>query len=114
MKLLGQFTTPGQGGLSGTLNLELKVLLDDGTEAYEEVFGAAFQSPGAETPGEEGPDCPEGVDINSDGLVATSDLLQLLEDFGTVNSGPSDIIGDGALNVADVLAWLCAFGLDCD
>jgi hypothetical protein len=114
MKLLGQFTTPGQGGLSGTLNLELHVLLDDGTEAYEEVFGAAFQSPGVETPCEAGPDCPEGVDINSDGLVATSDLLQLLEDFGTVNSGPSDINGDGAVNVADVLALLGAFGLVCD
>jgi len=114
LKLLGQFTTLGQGGLCGTLNLELRVINDDGSEAFEEVFGAAFQSPGAETLCEAEPECPEGVDLNGDGLVATSDLLQLLEDFGTTNSGPSDINGDGAVNVTDILTLLGSFGMICD
>ena len=113
LKLLGQFTTLGQSGLCGQLNLEIRTHIDGEPTQFEQAFGLTFSTPGADTLCEAAPECPEGVDINGDGLVATNDLLQLLEDFGTVNSGPSDINGDGAVNVADILALLGSFGMVC-
>ena len=113
LKLLGQFTTLGQSGLCGQLNLEIRTHFDGEPTQFEQAFGLTFSTPGAEAFCQAAPECPEGVDINGDGLVATNDLLQLLEDFGTVNSGPSDINGDGAVNVTDILALLGSFGMVC-
>ena len=113
LKLLGQFTTLGQSGICGQLNLEIRTHFDGAPTQFEQAYGLTFSTPGAETLCQAAPECPEGVDINGDGLVATNDLLQLLEDFGTVNSGPSDINGDGTVNVSDVLTLLGSFGMVC-
>ena len=113
LKLLGQFTTLGQSGICGQLNLEIRTHFDGAPTQFEQAYGLTFSTPGAETLCQTSPECPEGVDINGDGLVATNDLLQLLEDFGTVNSGPSDINGDGTVNVSDVLTLLGSFGMVC-
>ena len=113
LKLLGQFTTLGQSGICGQLNLEIRTHFDGAPTQFEQAYELTFSTPGAETLCQAAPECPEGVDINGDGLVATNDLLQLLEDFGTVNSGPSDINGDGTVNVSDVLTLLGSFGMVC-
>ena len=47
----------------------------------------------------DGPDCP---DINGDGYVNVSDLLAVIEQWGS-DDAAADINGDGAVNVNDLL-----------
>jgi len=59
-----------------------------------------------------GPTCPE--DLNGDGIVTTSDMLDLLAAFGcTDGCGPADVNGDDLVTVSDVLAVLSFFGQNC-
>lgn len=58
-----------------------------------------------------GNDCPP--DLDNDGVVATSDLLLLLADFGCTNSCAADINGDGLVSSADLLSLLAAYGDFC-
>jgi len=60
--------------------------------------------------------CPE--DLDQSGLVATSDVLVALSQFGcTLDLLPegcsSDIDQDGIVGVNDILAILSAFGNEC-
>lgn len=58
-----------------------------------------------------GAGCPE--DFDGDGLVAVSDVLFLLGDFGCLSGCVADINGDDAVTAADMLAILAVFGTPC-
>jgi hypothetical protein len=49
-------------------------------------------------------------DLNGDGSVDVSDLLQLLAAWGPCEECPEDIDGSGAVDVSDLLALLAAWG----
>ena len=51
-------------------------------------------------------------DVNADGVVNVTDLLELLGAFGSADSA-SDSNGDGIVNVADLLALLSVFSQEC-
>jgi hypothetical protein len=55
--------------------------------------------------------CPG--DMDGDGVVTVSDVLDVLSEFGCVEGCVMDINGDGSTNVTDVLAVLSAFGTAC-
>ena len=56
--------------------------------------------------------CPG--DTDGDLVVAVSDVLDVLSEFGCITNCTMDINGDGVTNVTDVLAVLSAFGTDCN
>ncbi|MGB1074477.1 MAG: hypothetical protein ACPGYZ_10325 [Flavobacteriales bacterium] len=113
LKLLGQFTTLGQSGLCGQLNLEIRTHIDGEPTQFEQAFGLTFSTPGADTPCEPLSPCPDGADFNQDGVIGTSEVLVMLAAFGDVTTGPEDLNGDGMVNVGDVLMLLGAFGMVC-
>lgn len=51
--------------------------------------------------------CPE--DVNSDGVVDVSDILEIVGAWGDL-SGPQDVNEDGIVNVTDLLAVVDAWG----
>jgi len=51
--------------------------------------------------------CP---DLDGDGSVATTDLLELLAAWGPCAGCPADLDGDGAVGTVDLLALLAAWG----
>ena len=53
------------------------------------------------------------LDLNGDGLIAVSDILLLLSDFGCLVDCENDLNGDGAITVSDMLTLLSSFGTDC-
>lgn len=55
--------------------------------------------------------CP--ADFDGDGLVAVSDVLFLLGNFGCLSACVADINGDGSVTAADMLAILAVFGTAC-
>ena len=101
LKLIGQFTTLGQGGICGQLNLEVRTLIDGQGEQFEQAFGLTFASPGSEDLCATANPCPEGTDVDEDGMVTIADLLLVLGQFGGVTEGPADIDGDGTVTIAD-------------
>ena len=113
LKLLGQFTTLGQSGLCGQLNLEIRTHFDGEPTQFEQAFGLTFSTPGADTPCEPLSPCPDGADFNQDGVIGTSEVLVMLAAFGDVTTGPEDLNGDGMVNVGDVLMLLGSFGMVC-
>ena len=113
LKLLGQFTTLGQSGLCGQLNLEIRTHFDGEPIQFEQAFGLTFSTPGADTPCEPLSPCPDGADFNQDGVIGTSEVLVMLAAFGDVTTGPEDLNGDGMVNVGDVLVLLGSFGMVC-
>ena len=113
LKLLGQFTTLGQSGLCGQLNLEIRTHFDGEPAQFEQAFGLTFSTPGADTPCEPLSPCPEGADLDQDGMIGTAEVLLMLAAFGDVTSGPEDLNGDGVVNVGDVLILLGSFGMVC-
>jgi len=69
-----------------------------------------------DTPGAENlaclvPDCPEDFDL--DGMVGTTDLLQLLAAWGPCMDCVEDLDGDGMVGTTDLLQLLAAWG-PCD
>ena len=115
-KLLGQFTTLGNSGqLWIRLNVELRVFNGPGIEddTYFVATGLCAEAGVSDLCFPFPPLCPEGVDINGDGLVSTSDLLLLLTDFGNLTDAPTDIDDNGVVNINDVLGLLGAFGMVC-
>ena len=55
--------------------------------------------------------CPG--DFDGDGLVAVSDVLFLLGEFGCLSGCEADINGDGQVTTADMLIILGVFGVPC-
>lgn len=113
LKLLGQFTTLGQSGICGQLNLEIRTHIDGEPTQFEQAFGLTFSTPGADTPCEPLSPCPDGADFNQDGVIGTSEVLVMLAAFGDITTGPEDLNGDGMVNVGDVLMLLGSFGMVC-
>ena len=56
--------------------------------------------------------CPG--DMDGDGAVTVSDILDVLSEFGCVEGCLMDVNGDDVTNVTDVLAVLSAFGTTCN
>jgi len=56
----------------------------------------------------EQPVCPE--DVDADGSVSFTDLLQILSDWGACSGCPSDVDGDGSVGFGDIIAVLSAWG----
>jgi len=52
-------------------------------------------------------------DLNGDGVVNSSDLLELLNEWGPCKGCPADLNGDGVVNSSDLLELLNAWG-PCD
>ena len=52
-------------------------------------------------------------DVDRDGDIDVSDLLELLSDFGAGGGGSSDLDVSGVVDVADLLAVLSRFGAAC-
>jgi hypothetical protein len=113
LKLLGQFTTLGQSGICGQLNLEIRTHFDGEPTQFEQAYGLTFSTPGADTACEPLSPCPDGADFNQDGVIGTSEVLVMLAAFGDVATGPEDLNDDGMVNVGDVLILLGAFGMVC-
>jgi len=58
-------------------------------------------------------DCP--WDLDEDGIVGTSDLFPLLQNFGlTVECSPLDFNQDSIIGVDDILDFISVFGLQCE
>ena len=114
LKLLGQFTTLGQSGICGQLNLEIRTHFDGEPTQFEQAYGLTFSTPGADSPCESLSPCPEGADLDNDGLIGTSEVLLMLAAFGDVTTGPEDLNGDGLVNVGDLLLLLGSFGMICE
>ncbi len=80
---------------------------------FGEVFAFAGQDALIGRLGE--PTTPQCAgDFDNDGIVAASDLLLLLAEFGCASSCSADLSGDGQTNVSDVLLFLSLFGTVCD
>ena len=114
LKLLGQFTTLGQSGICGQLNLEIRTHFDGEPTQFEQAYGLTFSTPGADSPCESLSPCPEGADLDNDGLIGTSEVLLMLAAFGDITTGPEDLNDDGMVNVSDILLLLGSFGMVCD
>ena len=114
LKLLGQFTTLGQSGICGQLNLEIRTHFDGEPTQFEQAYGLTFSTPGADSSCESLSPCPEGADLDNDGLIGTSEVLLMLAAFGEVTTGPEDLNDDGMVNVSDILLLLGSFGMVCD
>lgn len=56
--------------------------------------------------------CP--LDVDGDGLVGATDLLEVLSDFGEFAEGSAtDVDGDGLVSVNDILSLLASYGESC-
>lgn len=55
--------------------------------------------------------CDYPADFDGNGEVNTSDLLELLANFGCFGPAcPADLNGDGEVNTSDILIFLIYFG----
>ena len=52
-------------------------------------------------------------DIDGDGVIATSDVILILTEFGCSANCAFDLDGDGTVGVSDVLSVLSRFGEIC-
>jgi len=55
--------------------------------------------------------CPE--DVVPNGMIDTSDMLFILSQYGCTVNCSADVDGDDAVSIADILAVLSLFGLNC-
>ncbi len=100
----GSRVSAGAFRLQGTLSQPDSTVprtAPDGTT----ITGGFWAAPPASCPG----------DLNSDGVVNTSDLVIFLGAFGlAVPPGtPTDLTGDGTVNTADLVVFLGRFGQAC-
>ncbi|MBL7944167.1 MAG: hypothetical protein JNM00_15460 [Flavobacteriales bacterium] len=111
--LIAQLT--GTGDFSGCINTQLRRLNPDGTvydppgpevaEAYEYnnvCFTHTFSPEEA---------CTGDFDFN--GVIATSDMLLLMADFGCMSGCDKDLTGDDTVVTSDLLVLLGVFGTEC-
>ena len=75
--------------------------------------GTWFDGAGSEAncPFNEPVPCAE--DLDGDGVVATSDVMLMLSEFGCEEGCALDVDGDGSVGISDVLALLSRFGDAC-
>ena len=75
--------------------------------------GTWFDGAGSEAncPFNEPVPCAE--DLDGDGVVATSDVMLMLSEFGCEGGCALDVDGDGSVGISDVLALLSRFGDVC-
>ena len=59
------------------------------------------------------PTAPCAVDLDSDGVVGTSDVMLILSEFGCSANCAFDLDGNTSVGVSDVLALLSQFGETC-
>ena len=52
-------------------------------------------------------------DLNNDGRIAVTDLLELLAEFGCTSDCATDLNEDDLVSVADLLQILAVFGTIC-
>ena len=83
---------------------------------YTEVVNDFLQKTmiNLDNPCQEQSDQPCPGDMDGDGLVSVSDVLNVLSEFGCETKCSMDINGDGSTNVTDVLLVLSAFGTACN
>ena len=56
---------------------------------------------------------PCAEDLDGDGVVATSDVMLMLSEFGCEEACALDVDGDDSVGISDVLALLSRFGDAC-
>ena len=84
-------------------------------EEFEEMLGAGrldIAAAVASTPGCP-PPCPPApcdADVNADGVIDVTDLVQIVLDWGPCPGCPTDIDGDGEVAVGDLIAVVVAWG----
>ena len=59
------------------------------------------------------PPVPCSEDLDGDGVIATSDVILILTEFGCSANCAFDLDGDGTVGVSDVLSVLSRFGEIC-
>jgi len=95
----------------GACCLDSDACIDGITESDCTFFGGEYQGDdsncGAIVCGDK-PDCPE--DIDGDGTVGFSDLVQLLSVWGPCPGCPEDISGDDNVGFSDLVQLLSAWG----
>ena len=52
-------------------------------------------------------------DVVPNNIIDTSDVLLMLSQYGCLSDCSTDINGDGAVSISDVLALLAVFGQPC-
>ncbi len=73
-------------------------------------FGTCTDCPGPDIPGPEA-DC--AADLDGDGIVAVSDVLLILGEYGCLSGCTHDVDGTPGIGVPDMLVILAAFGAIC-
>lgn len=90
---------PAFAGAPGELDLDGRTRVADGDgDSLARVDMGAYERPA----------CP--ADLDGDGAVAVTDLLEMLGDWGPCWGCPADVDGDGAVGVTDLIALLGAWG----
>jgi len=88
-------------------NVLATTAIDYGSTGYDTTYGHGFVNAfqaveSLDTPGCEG-------DVNSDNIVNVSDVLEIINQWGTSNED-ADVTGDGIVNVSDLLAAVANWG----
>ena len=109
---------------SGNFTLPVSLDANDSAWAYDYVMVAGYRSTsmtfsnsGSTAPKMlflvDIPDACEG-DMNADGYVNVTDMLQLIESWGSCNPGPNscnaDLDGDSYVNISDLLILIDSWG----
>ncbi len=105
---LSWHTIDGGGGSSAGGGFELSGTIGQ-HDAGQTMTGGSFALTGGFWAGAgSAPGIPCPWDLNSDGTVNTSDLLELFAQWGT--AGPADFDGNGVVNTADLLILFANWG----
>lgn len=120
LRLLGQFTVPEGTVLDGTLNVQTVRRISGDNLSYEIAEGLTFST---DVLGELGctdadaenyaptatlndGTCTYFGDVDDDGEIGASDLLELIGNLGCTTCDDLDLDGDGVVGVGDILLLL--------
>ena len=109
---------------SGNFTLPVSLDANDSAWAYDYVMVAGYRSTSMtfSNSGSTAPkmlflvDIPDAceADMNTDGYVNVTDMLQLIESWGSCNPGPNscnaDLDGDSYVNISDLLILIDSWG----
>ena len=90
-------------------NVLATTAIDYGSTGYDTTYGHGFVNAFQAVASLDIPGC-DG-DVNSDNIVNVSDVLEIINQWGTTNED-ADVTGDGIVNVSDLLAAVANWG-DC-